>query len=63
MLFGDYPFVGCSLTDLKEDVKKKVKNFKFPTDTKVSEKSKKLIRDLLQPDPKKRISFSQFFNH
>lgn len=63
MLYGDYPFFGVTIPELVRNVKKKVLNFTFPSDPVVSEESKDLIRALLQPDPDKRISFSDFFNH
>ena len=63
MLYGDYPFFGVSIPELVKNVKKKVQNFTFPDQPVVSNESKDLIRALLQPDPDKRISFSDFFKH
>lgn len=63
MLYGEYPFFGVTIPELISVIKKKVQNFTFPDEPEVSDDSKDLIRALLQPDPKKRISFSDFFKH
>ncbi len=61
MLFGKTPFFGFTMPELIKDIKRKVKNIPFPKQ--VSSESKNLIKQLLQPDPKKRIDWSDFFNH
>ena len=61
MLFGKTPFFGFTVPDLIRDIKRKVGNLNFPR--KISEESKNLINRLLEPNPKKRINWNEFFNH
>ena len=60
MLYGKYPFHGVSIQKLKEDMSQKLsKEFQFPTEIEVSNDTKKLIRSILQIDPKKRNPYSE----
>ena len=61
MLFGKPPFNGFTVPELIRDIKKKVRHLDFPKV--ISEESKDLINRLLEPDPKKRINWGEFFNH
>ena len=61
MLFGKTPFFGFTVPDLIRDIKRKVGNLSFPRD--ISDESKDLINRLLEPNPKKRINWNEFFNH
>jgi serine/threonine protein kinase len=62
MLFGEPPFFGLSVPELIRNIKKNCENnLKFPMP--VSDESKDLLRRMLTIDPKKRIEWSEFFDH
>ena len=64
LLYGNFPFFALSLQELFHKIRKKHgDNLKFDDSIPVSDLMKKLVRSLLQMDPKKRISWDEFFNH
>lgn len=64
LLYGNFPFFALSLQELFHKIRKKHgDNLKFDKNIPVSDLMKSLIRSLLQMDPKKRISWEEFFNH
>lgn len=64
MLFGQMPFMPKDEVELKKMVKlNSGDNTSFPSNVKVSKKSKNLIKKLLQLNPEKRLNWDDFFNH
>ena len=61
LLTGDYPFKGSDKIKLCENILKS--DFDFPENIKISEASKKLIRQILVKDPRKRPSLVQILYH
>jgi serine/threonine protein kinase len=61
ILFGKPPFVGMTVPNLIRDIKNKVGKITFPKE--ISDESKDLINRLLIPDPQKRISWQEVFQH
>lgn len=62
MLFKDPPFFGMSVSELIRDIRKvTAKPLVFPR--KVSDETGDIIRRMLSPDPKRRIEWSELFNH
>ena len=62
LLFGDYPFSGLSIPMLIKDIRAKVdKGLSFPKT--VSNESMDLLKGILKPDPQKRMTWHEFFNH
>ena len=62
MLFGKAPFVGFSIKEIYQNIKKNSgANLRFPKP--VSQNCQDLLRSLLTMDPEKRISWHGFFNH
>jgi serine/threonine protein kinase len=53
------PFRGFSVREIKDKVLKTIPNLKAG----ISESAKNLIAKLLEPDPLKRPSFEEIFNH
>ncbi len=64
LLFGRLPFQVMTLDELKHEVRyKSGKNLNFPPGTSISAESQQLLIGLLEYDPIKRISWTDFFNH
>ena len=65
MLFGKVPFDGNGTRQLERLIRQcSGPNLKFPLHiNKISEKCQSLLREMLNEDPKKRIQWSEFFNH
>lgn len=62
ILFGDLPFEGNDVHTIKKDILKKADG-KLPFPRQVSAESKDLISRILVTDPKKRLTWEEFFNH
>lgn len=64
MLFGEFPFDGNSIEMLKRRALDfSGNNLTFPDHPVISQESRNLIVSLLQPKPKNRIDWFDFFNH
>ncbi|CAF3656849.1 unnamed protein product [Adineta steineri] len=61
-LFGRPPFVFISINDLIDTIKSDVP-IEIPNDVRLSPECRHLLEGLLQRDPDKRISFTDFFRH
>jgi len=62
LLFGNVPFFGLSLNEVYCDIQAKSgENLEFPDCNPISLKSQKLLRNLLQMDPDKRMDWKDFF--
>jgi serine/threonine-protein kinase ULK/ATG1 len=63
-IFGKPPFNAKTLNELKHLVKTKSgEHLVFPSNPPTSEECKQLLRSLIEPDPKKRIEWKDFFKH
>lgn len=63
-IFGKPPFNAKNLNELKTLVKTKSgKNLVFPSNPPTTEECKEILRRLIEPDPKKRIEWTEFFQH
>lgn len=62
MLFGETPFFGLTISELKVDIKEKLRTG-FKLKQKVSPESIDLIKKLLTFNPDKRIEWEGFFKH
>ena len=62
MLFGDFPFTGKNQYDLLQKMEKNEINFDM-NGVKISKEFKDLIRNMLMPDPKKRINWEEIYTH
>ena len=64
MIFGKPPWNAQNLNDLKKKVKTlSGQNMTFPDDPPTSEDCQQLMKALIEPDPDKRIEWTDFFNH
>ena len=64
LLVGKPPFFALSIGQLKQKaLSKSGKNLDFKKKTHFCEQVKNLLRSLLEPNPEKRISWEEFFNH
>ena len=64
MLVGKPPFFGFTIGEIKNQIKlTSGANLQFDKKTHFCEAVKDLMKGLLQEDPKKRISWEEFFNH
>lgn len=62
LLFGEYPFGGISIPSLIKDINNKTeKGLNLPK--KVTNESTDLLKGILKPNPLKRMSWHEFFNH
>ena len=61
-LFGQNPFIGSNLNDLKNDITAKMKR-KLKLSKKVSSNCADLLNRLLCTDPLKRLKWEEFFKH
>ena len=58
--FRQYPFNGKNESEIKNDIEKNVDKLVIKTDDKALDD---LIKGLLNPNPNKRLSWDQYFNH
>jgi serine/threonine protein kinase len=64
MIFGKPPWDCKSMQELQTKVKTQSgNNLVIPSNPPTSAACKELLRNLLQPDPNKRIEWKEFFNH
>lgn len=64
LLVGKTPFFALSIGQLKHKaLTKSGKNLDFKKQTHFCEKIRNLLKRLLEPNPEKRISWDEFFNH
>lgn len=64
LLFGRIPFDVRNYDELKEKVQTQSgANLRFSPDVPISAEAKSLLKALLQPNPKNRIEWTEFFNH
>ena len=64
LLFGKPPFFGLSLTELIANIRGKTgSNLMIPGTQKIRKSTETLLRQLLQEDPQKRITWAEFFRH
>ena len=61
LLIGNVPFFKSNIKKLKQDILKGV--FDYPKDINISFESISFINSLLQYDPKKRLSWDNFWKH
>jgi len=61
LLIGNVPFFKSNIKKLKQDILKGV--FDYPKDINISFETISFINSLLQYDPKKRLSWENFWNH
>ena len=63
-LFGKVPFFGFSIADLLNQILNfSGQNLKFPKNNLICNSVKSLLRKLLEPNQKKRISYNEFKQH
>lgn len=64
LIIGKPPFFAFSIGELKNKaIKNSGVNLKFKKKTHLCQKVKDFLKKLLEPDPEKRISWEEFFNH
>ena len=64
LLFGKAPFFALSIGELRQIIQKKSgKNLNLKRYSHICEDTKNLLRQLLEPNPQKRISWKNLFNH
>ena len=55
------PYVAQNMVDLLKNIKSKP--LSFPPDVRINDSLKDVIKRMLVPDPKKRISWNDLFSH
>lgn len=64
MIFGTPPFTSRAMPELQRQVMTRSgRNLQFPRHKSISSECKDLLRRMLEPNPKARISWHKFFNH
>jgi serine/threonine protein kinase len=64
LIIGKPPFFAFSIGELKNKaIQKSGKNLTFKKKTHLCEEVKNFLKQILEPDPEKRITWKEFFNH